>query len=359
MSSPAAASLRPVSGSPAAVEARLRRWIAAPAGPLDVEPLTIRTSGSTGEPKDVVLSTTALRASATATLARLGGPGQWVLALPVPYVAGLQVVVRSILAGTSPVTLADHPDLATACAALTGERRYLAAVPTQLHRWLADDTQAAALTELDAVLIGGSGVSTALLDTARARGVTVVTTYGMSETCGGCVYDGVPLDGVGVALGPQGEIRLSGPMLFAGYDGQPGLTAQVVHDGWLHTPDLGRLDADGRLEVLGRADDVVVSGGENIPLPTVERRLAQMPPVAHCALVGLPDPEWGTRVVAVVVPAAGCACPDLDSVRGFVAEELPRHWAPRAVVTSEQLPMLTSGKVDRQTLVRELSDAPR
>ncbi len=349
------ASLHPVAGTPREVERLLRAWLEAPSA----EPLTVATSGSTGAPKVVALSAPALRASASAGLSRLGGPGHWVLALPARYVAGVQVICRSILADTSPVILADHPDLATATAALLGDRRYLAAVPTQLHRWLASAADVAALREYDAVLLGGAAVRPALLDKARVSGIRVVTTYGMSETCGGCVYDGVALDQVAVALGTAGQIRLTGPMLFDGYVCRPELTASVLRDGWLHTPDLGRFDDDGRLEVIGRGDEVVVSGGVNIALPAVEERLELMPELADVALTSRPDPEWGVSVVAVVAVGAvtpDAATPSLGAVRDFVAAALPRSWAPRELVVVDALPMLPSGKVDRARL-RTLLDS--
>jgi O-succinylbenzoic acid--CoA ligase len=316
-------------------------------------PLTVRTSGSTGEPKQVALSAAAVIASATATLARLGGPGQWVLALPVRYVAGLQVVVRSVLAGTAPVVLAEHPDLAAAARSLSHPRRYLALVPTQLYRLLASPTETAALVGFDAVLVGGGAADPELLDLARARGVRVVTTYGMSETCGGCVYDGRPLDGVEVTLGADGRVLISGPVLFEGYVDQPELTAQVLRAGRLHTPDVGRLDPTGRLEVLGRVDDVVVSGGVNVALGAVERRLRAHPAVSEAAVVGVPDQEWGTRVVAFVVAAPGREPPTTHEVRDFVAGRHPREWAPHEVVVRTALPVLESGKLDRQALAHE------
>ncbi len=320
--------------------------------PDHTQPLVVLTSGSTGDAKRVELSASALRASAAATLDRLGGPGQWVLALGAYHVAGVQVIVRSVLASTSPVLLDDHPDLAAATTALTGQRRYLAIVPTQLHRWLRVDSAVAALCDYDAVLVGGAAARPNLLDEARGRGVNVITTYGMSETCGGCVYDGVALDGVALALGTAGQIRVAGPVLFDGYVDQPALTGDVLRDGWLHTPDLGRFDEDGRLVVLGRADDVIVSGGIKVALPAVEQRLAAMPGVAEVAVVGAPDEEWGMRVVAVV--ATGSPAYDLDAVRDFVSDTLPREWAPTRVVALDRLPLLSSGKVDRQALLTRL-----
>jgi O-succinylbenzoic acid--CoA ligase len=350
--SSASASLHPVAGPPAEVDALVRSWLV-----HDGDPLVVRTSGTTGAPKDVLLSARALRASAEATLRRLGGPGRWLLALPVQYVAGLQVVVRSAVAGVaSPVLLDEHPDLLTATQALASDRTYTSIVPTQLHRWLADDDSAAALASFDAVLLGGGPAPVALLERARDSGVAVVTTYGMSETSGGCVYDGYPLDGVAVALAADGRIRISGPVLFDGYAGDPASTAAVLRDGWLETPDLGEVDADGYLRVIGRADDVVVSGGVNVSLSAVERRLATMPGVDACAVIALPDPEWGSRVVAVVEIAVPDARLDVTEVRDYVSAEHPRTWAPRDVMVVRSLPMLASGKVDRQELLTWWAD---
>jgi O-succinylbenzoic acid--CoA ligase len=340
-------SLRPVRGTARDIERLVRDWLTQP----DPWSVVIRTSGSTGEPKDVALSSGALRASAQATLTRLGGPGQWLLALPAHYVAGLQVIVRSALSDSSPVVLDEHLDLAAAVASLPAGRRYLAAVPTQLHRWLDDDRSTTALLDLDAVLVGGSVATPDLMKAARSAGIATVTTYGMSETCGGCVYDGVPLDGVAVALDRQGRIRINGPVLFDGYAGRPDLTQQVVSDGWLTTPDLGRFDDDGHLVVVGRADDVVVSGGLNVPLGAVERIVAGLAGVHQACVVGRPDAEWGTVVVAVVAPASAAAAPSIDAIRAAVSATHPRVWAPREVVVVDAIPMLESGKVDRQRVL--------
>jgi o-succinylbenzoate---CoA ligase len=336
--------LQPLAGTPAQIEANVGAWLTTD----EAEPLWVRTSGSSGEPKDVMLRSSALRASATATLRRLGGPGRWTLALPAHYVAGLQVIVRSILAGTSPVALADHDDLPGAAAATTGNRRYLAIVPTQLHRWLADEASLEALRGYDAVLLGGARAAEQDLTAARAAGVRIVTTYGMSETCGGCVYDGLPLDGVAVALGAGGRIRIAGPVLFDGYANRPDLTEAALGDGWLTTPDVGEFDDDGLLRVLGRADDVVVSGGVNVPVATVEAIVQSLPGVASCVVIGRPDAEWGEVVCAVVEPSADAdSAITLDRIRDAVSSRHPREWAPRELVLAEALPMLESGKVDR------------
>lgn len=320
------ASLRPVTGTADELVPLLRTWIKGD------EPLWIRTSGSTGRPKDVVLSPRAVRASAMATHARLGGPGQWLLAVPPTGVAGLQVVVRSLLTGIEPVTSLD---------AYTADRRYASLVPTQLHRLL-ETGQAGPWTELDAVLVGGGPVRASLVERAHEAGMNVVRTYGMSETCGGCVYDGLPLDGVRLRI-DDGQVMVAGDVLFDGYAGAPRT------DEWFATNDRGEL-VDGELRILGRVDDVVLSGGVNVPLPAVTAALQDAEGVADALAVGVDDEEWGQRVVALVVPA------ETVCLEGLAAERLrdavedaghPRTWGPRDVVLVDAIPMLPNGKPDR------------
>lgn len=343
-------SLRPVTGSPREVLTQLEPWVRDGG-----DPIVVRTSGSTGAAKDVVLSHAAVLASAHAALERLGGPGQWLSAIPATGVGGLQVLVRSIVAGTEPVFDDEHADLPAAIAAMTGERRYASLVPTQLHR-LAGDISV--LAGLDAVLIGGAATPANLLAKARDAGVNVIRTYGMSETCGGCVYDGVPLDGVQMRIDEDHQVHLAGPVLFDGY-GDPAAPTTVstkgVVDGWFATNDLGEIDADGRLRITGRSDDVIISGGVNVPLPAVTEALRSHEGVGDAIAVGVPDDEWGARVVAYLVPA-DAVCLDglrLDEVRDAIeAAGLPRTWAPREVVLVDALPLLPGGKVDRQALRR-------
>lgn len=325
-------------GSATEILELLTRWDAAPAP----APLVVETSGSTGRPKRVVLSRAAMRASADATHARLGGPGQWLLTLPPAYVAGLQVLFRSVRAGTAPVVATD--DLREAAEAMTGARRYLSLVPTQLHRLLSDGDEEV-LSRFDAVLVGGAALDPDLR--RRAGGLPLVTTYGMSETCGGCVYDGVPLDGVEVATREQGRVAIRGPVLFEGYDGQPDLTAQALRDGWFRTADLGRIGEDGRLSLHGRADDTVVSGGVNVPVGAVAAGLRSHPAVRAAEVVGVPDEEWGEVVVAVADTDL-----TLEQLRDRVAEDLPRTFAPRRLVRVTALPLLPNGKVDRLAVQR-------
>jgi O-succinylbenzoic acid--CoA ligase len=330
-----------VSGDPRAVWDAVRGWWDEPDAPL-----VVRTSGSTGEPRDVELSHRALAASVAATRSRLGGDGQWLLALPVTGVGGLQVLLRSAAAGVEPVFAAD--DWGQAVAALTGERAYTSLVPTQLHR-LAAAQQLSVLRRFAAVLVGGAAIDDRLASRCADEGVPVVRTYGMTETCGGCVYDGLALDGVAIRLDVEGRISIAGPVLFDGYVGDPDATAQALSAGWFTSSDLGRIDDDGRLVVIGRADDVVVSGGVKVALPAVTQALTTLPGVTDAVAVGVPDAEWGTRVVAVVVAARP---PAITAVRHLVSATLPRAWAPRAVLAVPAMPLLPGGKLDRRELQR-------
>ncbi len=343
----------------AAVEAMAR--IGEPLESDDVA-LVVPTSGSTGQPKGALLSAGALTASATASLEWLDGPGSWLLALPVTHVAGLQVLIRSLLTDTVPEVL----DLsggftAEAFVAATerlasAARRFTALVPTQLVRLLDSGGEALdALTAYDAVLVGGAATPADLVRAAREAGVRVVTTYGMTETCGGCVYDGVPLGGVEVLVDVDGRVLVAGPVLFSGYRGRPDLTAAVLgEDGWLVTGDLGRFDESGRLVWLARADDVVVSGGEKVSPGAVEAALAGAPGVREVAVLGEPDRVWGESVVAVVVPADPAAPPTLEALHAAGALTLPGYALPRRLVLVDALPLLASGKPDRVAL-RELA----
>jgi O-succinylbenzoic acid--CoA ligase len=318
--------------------------------------VVIATSGSTGEPKLVGLAAAAVRASAAATAARLGGPGRWLLALPAEHVAGINVIARALLAGAPPVVQDLRAgfragDFATACAGLGDGRRHTSLVPTQLLRVLdAGGPALDALRGFDAVLIGGAALDAGLRGRAVAAGARIVTTYGMSETCGGCVYDGVPLDGVLVDLDPDGRVLLGGPTLAEGYLGRPDETAAAFVDGRFRTGDLGRW-ADGRLEVLGRADDVIVTGGEKIAPATVERVLAAQPGVRAACVVGVPDPEWGQAVVAVVV-RAGDGAGWAGQLRAAVRSELGRAAVPRRILAVAEIPVRGIGKPDRQAVTR-------
>ena len=318
--------------------------IAPGAGVAEDTAVVIATSGSTGEPKGVELSAAALSHSARASLARLGpadgkDAGGWLCCLPVTHVAGLQVLVRSLLS-SSERTVA--PTL-TATALSESGCSYVSVVPTQLVRLLDEPGGAAALAEFAAVLVGGAAAAAGLLDRARAAGVRVVTTYGMSETCGGCVYDGVPLDGVTVRAAGDGLLRISGPVLMNRYRGGPDLGDEFV------TSDLGYV-RDGRVVVRGRADDVINTGGHKVVPGEVAAVLESCPGVLEVVVVGRADPEWGQRVTAVVVPADPADPPSLELLRTHVSERLPRYACPSEVVLTRAIPVLASGKPDLASL---------
>lgn len=456
------------------VAANLARRIPARASGRSVGvDMVLRTSGSTtGTGKLVGVSMDALVASARATHKRLGGPGIWVLALPAYHAAGVQVLVRAAVAGThvfnaykeggfDPQHLAQvidaacvsagdavpscgddaasscGADAASSCAGgADGEAEgalaaddsgracpvYTSLVPTQLRRALDDEQLRGALTRLDAVLIGGAAADAQLLEQAKAAGIRVVTTYGMSETCGGCVYDGQPLPGVSMDVDQAtGAIWLSGPMLATGYLGdeeltrrcfvsrpqagvgasgvggtasaaesakagaagasteagatRPGAEAGVGGPGagsdagageparrWFITSDRGHI-VDGRLQVLGRLDDVIISGGIKVEPGPIEALLALNPLVSECAVVGLPDLQWGQVVTAVVVPASmpGLGRVDegaiLAQIRVYLEQKLSGAQCPKQVLLANALPYKGIGKVDRRALAQSLARA--
>jgi O-succinylbenzoic acid--CoA ligase len=324
----------------------------------DPTALVVTTSGSTGEPKGALLPASALRASATATHDRLGGPGTWLLALAPHHVAGVQVLLRSVVAGTRPEVLPLHDGFhaeafaaaARSLHARADGRRYTALVPTQLARLLdAGRPVVQALAAFDALLLGGAAATPSLLRRATDAGVRVVTTYGMSETCGGCVYDGVPLDGVRVEVSETRRVRLGGPVVARGYRLRPAAEQFVDRDGdrWFVTNDLGTLDAAGRLTVVGRADDVIISGGENVAPQQVEAVITELTGVRECLVVGVPDQQWGQRVVVLVVPN-GSDVPDRDVVRSAVKDALGTAAAPHDLLHVDAIPASALGKPDRR-----------
>ena len=438
------------------VAANLARRIPARASGRSVGvDMVLRTSGSTtGTGKLVGVSMDALVASARATHKRLGGPGIWVLALPAYHAAGVQVLVRAAVAGThvfnaykeggfdpqhvaqvidaACVAAADcdaassfDDDAVSSCAGGVGGEAegalaaddsgracpvYTSLVPTQLRRALDDEQLRGALARLDAVLIGGAAADAQLLEQAKAAGIRVVTTYGMSETCGGCVYDGQPLPGVSMDVDQAtGAIWLSGPMLATGYLGdeertrrcfvsrpqagvgasgvggtasaaestEAGATRPGAETGpgtgsdagageparrWFITSDRGHI-VDGRLQVLGRLDDVIISGGIKVEPGPIEALLALNPLVSECAVVGLPDLQWGQVVTAVVVPASmpGLGRVDegaiLAQIRVYLEQKLSGAQCPKQVLLADALPYKGIGKVDRRALAQSLARA--
>ncbi|WP_257995846.1 AMP-binding protein [Corynebacterium xerosis] len=383
--------------------------------PIDADVAIVAcTSGSTGTPKGAMLTAANLRASIDATHSRLGGPGQWLLATPPSHIAGLQVLLRTLRAGEVPVAmeLSDGfrpSSLADAIGAMSGRRRYTSIVPLQLGRILGDAGATAALASLDGVLVGGQATSPELLRRARAAGVTVLTSYGSSETSGGTVYDGRPLDGADISIADgdgdgdgtegcsggrgkdrseesprgatpgavtpggadPGRIVVSGPMVSRGYRN---VDDPDLADGVFRTSDAGSLDhsVNGRpvLRVLGRTDDIIISGGLKFLPGPIEDALTAFGDIAAAAVVGVPHPELGHAVVAAVTlhdagsPSPGATPPDPSAadtgaieehLRARLAPVLDKHQVPRAVFVVKQLPTLPSGKLDRTGLAATLA----
>lgn len=316
--------------------------------------VVIATSGSTGMPKRVILSGDALWASAEATARRIG-EGQWVLALPAGYVAGLQVLVRSLRAGTEPVPLEgpfSPQSFVEATRALRPAARHLTSlVPAQLATLLDaaehDTAVRSALAAFDAILIGGQSMPQVLRE--RAAGLPMVRTYGSTETAGGCIYDGEPLDGVRLAIS-EGELQIAGPVLATGYLGDPELTARAfpanrVGIRWYRTGDLASID-DGVVSVRGRVDNVIVSGGVNVSLDRVESAVRALPGLAGAVVVAAPDERWGEVPVVVVEPVPDAAAL-LAGIRDHIGALLGHPARPREVRVLAELPRLASGKPDR------------
>lgn len=340
--------------------------VAVPAGTAAV----VTTSGSTGYPKNVALSRDALLASARATALRIG-EGAWLLALPPTYVAGLQVIVRSVRAGHLPAVVEGHFTAEAFVAATTalseraaGQRLLTSLVPTQLTRLIdaGDDPGVRrALAAYDAILVGGQALPDAVSSRAAEHGARLIRTYGASETSGGCVYDGRPLDGVRVAI-VDGEIRLAGPTLADGYldDAERTAAAFVLDDGerWYRTGDAG-VFADGLLQVTGRIDNVIISGGINVSLDRVERAVRALPGLSGAVVIGVDDDRWGEASVVVVPrgdgPHGDAAADRLAEVRAAVGREVGAPARPQRIEVVDALPVLSSGKPDRVALRRRLS----
>jgi O-succinylbenzoic acid--CoA ligase len=233
---------------------------------------------------------------------------------------------------------------------MTAPRRYTSLVPTQLIKALDDPVGAQALAALDAVLVGGAATPQPVLDRARAAGINVVRTYGMSETCGGCVYEGVPLAGAKVRI-EDGRVLLGGTMLAKGYRGIPDHPA-FAEPGWFRTEDAGTFD-NGVLTITGRLDEAIMTGGLLVIPQVVEAVLATHPAINEAVVLGLPDPRLGQRVAVAVVPNPGTT-PTLDELRAHVVAELDPIAAPRELAILDEIPMRGPGKPNRVKLREHL-----
>ncbi|TFV85306.1 acyl-CoA synthetase [Microbacterium sp. dk485] len=333
--------------------------------------VVVTTSGSTGVPKAVALSRSALTSSALATSARIG-EGAWLLALPPAYVAGVQVLVRSLIAGREPAILSGSfspTSFAAAARLMTSTENgvrvptYTSLVPVQLQRVLdaaaSDRDVADALQSFEAILVGGQSLPDALRERAADAGARIVRTYGSTETCGGCVYDGAPLDGVRIRV-VGGEVQITGPVLADGYLGEPDRTAAVFPtdpDGtrWYRTGDAGLVDEHGLLRIHGRIDNVIVSGGVNISLDRVEQVVRSIRGLESAVVVPVADPQWGEA--SVIVAPRGDAlrrseAEQLEHARTAVAAELGAPARPSRLIVVDELDSLPSGKPDREAIRR-------
>ena len=330
--------------------------------------LVVRTSGSTGTPKATVLTVDQLAASSMATAIALRGEGQWLLALPLQYVAGVQVLVRSLFAGTRPWVMdmsnGFTPEAFTEAAEeLTDTIRFTSLVPTQLQRLLDSPSPRtlAALRRFNAILLGGAPASAMLLDAAKDAGLKIVTTYGSAETCGGCVYNGSPIEGVRVMLDDDGRVLLGGDTVAAGYLGAPEATAEAFfeEDGtrWYRTNDLGELAEDGTLTVLGRADDVIITGGVKASAAFIQAELEKFDGVTAAFVAGVPSREWGQAVAAYV--AVEDTSPEAVAAYRSRGQAALGALAPKTVLTAESLVMLPNGKPDRLAMIELLAEVHR
>ncbi len=379
-----AVALLPGSGS-ATYRAAIRSAVA-PDEPVPADvAVVVATSGSTGDPAGVLLPGSGLRAAARGFSERAGQPDghRWVAALPLHHAGGLMVAVRSVVAGTTPVALASlggaEPFTVETFAAATERAVRLSAtddlplavslVPPMLA--LLDSAGARGwdlLAEYDAVLVGGASTPRALVDRLLFAGVHLFTSYGMTETCGGAAFDGRPLAGVHIGVEPDGRLAISGPQVALGYrDGREPHRWSIDHDGQrsFRTDDLGRVTADGIVVVEGRSDDVVQVAGASVSVGAVRTVLEAHPRVSAAEVVALPDPDWGARLVAFVVATAPEPTDDVqraelaDELAAAVEQALGRVARPRSIHTVPALPVLESGKVDRQAVSQWASDPDR
>jgi O-succinylbenzoic acid--CoA ligase len=300
--------------------------------------ILVATSGSTGTPKEIALTASALLASAAASNKYLKAAkgDTWSLLLPLTHIAGINVLMRAKQLGTEPLDLRNH----------VGEyphADFTAIVPTQLFNALTENPALLKhLQEAKAVLVGGASLSEELRAQGVAAGINIITTYGMSETCGGCVYDGVALDGVAFEITTDGRIKISGPIL-----------ADVKKEnGWFVTQDLGKI-MDGKLQVIGRSDDVIISGGENISLSAIEAAINKEYPDLLVAAFATPDSKWGQALHIAVQSQDENIKSELSEV---LVNSIGNHVKPKSVLLLDKLPQIGVGKVDRISLAKMVSD---
>lgn len=306
--------------------------------------MVVGTSGSTGLIKEVAFTRSALISSAHASNLFLGAThgSQWSLLLPINHIAGVNVILRSMELGTLPLDLrnfeGEYPSV-----------DFTSIVPTQLFRALKSDARLLRhLQSAKTVLVGGASLALSLREHAQGEGINIIETYGMTETCGGCVYDGKALSGVEVAINNQGVIKIRGDVMASDYLNSSNLFE--LHDGWFTSNDLGEIK-DGKLTVLGRSDDVIISGGENLSLMAIEAVLSVRFPDMECAAFGVNDPQWGQALHIAIVGTA-----NENEISLYLEGALGQIAKPKGIHSIESLPLLGIGKVDRLTLARMVRD---
>ena len=302
----------------------------------------VSTSGSTGAAKEVGLTSAAIQASAQASNEFIGATtgSVWSLLLPLTHIAGINVLVRSLKSQTTPIDLTHnvgkYPDV-----------DFTSIVPTQLFRALSSEPDLLSLLQnCNAVLVGGAALSDELRDQAKSQGLRIIETYGMTETNGGCIYDGKPLNGVEVKLNSDGLIQISGATIATTYLNQVEQWNSNFDGTWFTTSDLGRMD-NGTLKVLGRTDDVIVSGGENISLPLIESTLKRGFAKLECAAFSKNDLEWGQALFLAVV---GTPIDNENEIRNYLENELGEYAKPKGFIYIDSIPKTSLGKVDRPKL---------
>ncbi len=310
--------------------------------------LVMATSGTAAEPKLVELTHDALTSALNASASRLGATSAdpWLCVLPVSHMGGMLVVHRAVVQG-APVTVRPSFDVGEFARAAAAGARFASVVPTMLRRLLDANVD---LRGFASILVGGAGMEPSLRARAAEAGANVVATYGLTEACGGVVYDGRPLDGVWVRVDQaDGQVFLGGETLMRGYRLDAAATRDAFDlDGWLRTRDAGSWE-EGRLTIHGRFDAAIVTGGEKVWPEQVEAVLRTHPGVADVLVGGRPDPEWGERVVAFVVAADPAAPPSLGELREHAADQLARHALPKEVELVGELPRTPSGKLVRRS----------
>jgi O-succinylbenzoic acid--CoA ligase len=325
-----------------------RPWPAGTPVADDVRAVVL-TSGTTGGPKAVELTEAGLTAVGHGCNAALGVDGAdcWLVCLPLHHVAGLAILARA-RAGGQRVVVHEGFDLPAVAGSPKKEGTTLVSlVPTTLGRLL---DAGAPLHEYRRIVVGGAPLPETLRVRAATAGAPVVDAYGLSETGGGFVLDGQPIPGVDVRLGPDDEIRVRGPVVMRGYRLDPDATrAAFDDDGWFRTGDIGARGVTGGWRVVDRQRDFVITGGVNVSPSTVERVLGEHPGVTDVCVAGVPDEEWGERVVAYVV-AAGTPPPSLEDLRAFARTRLRGPELPRQVVIVEEIPRSPGGKAVRRRL---------